>query len=642
MAAKGTVTVKILGDNKDLSRALGDSESKLGKFAGSAGKLFKAGTTTVVALGTAALIAGPKILEAGAKLEALGIKSATVFGDSLGDVEKWAEGVAGSMGLTNAELTGAAAGLGDLLKPMGFTSKEAANMSTEMLDLSGALSAWSGGQQDATEVADILAKAMLGETDGLKGLGISISAAEIEARLLAKGQKELTGTALAQAKALATQELIMEKSTDAQAAWTDGSMDSIKAQNESKASIGQLKEAFVTGLYPAIQAVVPVLTSAATWLGDHLPAAFAIARSAGQAVTAWFEENWPKIQTAIQPVVEWMQTVAVPAIQAVGGFIVTTFGEIKAWVDANWPAIQETISGVVEAIRVIVDVTTQAITAIWETHGERIMSYITATWDTIKTVIDAAINVVRGVINTVTSLIRGDWDGVWNGIKTALSGVWEGIKAIVKLAIQAVKLSITLQLDAIKVAWNAVWGGIASFVSDKWNAIKGYVSAGVDALVGFVGGIPGRISSKVSGAFDAIWTNFKGVINRVIDAWNNLSLPGFTIGGWDPPGPGPSFPSITIPSVGTPNIPRLASGGLAFAPMLAMVGDNMNARRDPEVIAPGSMIAGIVRSELDRDRSSGAQIIVLPVQTMDKFDPNDPIAVRRFVEAQQRLERLTA
>jgi hypothetical protein len=64
--------------------------------------------------------------------------------------------------------------MGDLLKPMGFTADQAADMSTEMVGLAGALSAWSGGTIDAAGVADIMTKAMLGETDGLKALGISM------------------------------------------------------------------------------------------------------------------------------------------------------------------------------------------------------------------------------------------------------------------------------------------------------------------------------------------------------------------------------------------------------------------------------------------------------------------------------------
>jgi hypothetical protein len=43
-------------------------------------------------------------------------------------------------------------------------------------------------------------------------------------------------------------------------------------------------------------------------------------------------------------------------------------------------------------------------------------------------------------------------------------------------------------------------------------------------------------------------------------------------------------------------IPALAEGGLAYAPSLAVVGDNPNARVDPEVIAPLSKLEGIGRS----------------------------------------------
>ena len=43
-----------------------------------------------------------------------------------------------------------------------------------------------------------------------------------------------------------------------------------------------------------------------------------------------------------------------------------------------------------------------------------------------------------------------------------------------------------------------------------------------------------------------------------------------------------------------PLIPKLAKGGLAYAPTLAMVGDNRNAGTDPEVIAPLSKLKDII------------------------------------------------
>lgn len=45
-------------------------------------------------------------------------------------------------------------------------------------------------------------------------------------------------------------------------------------------------------------------------------------------------------------------------------------------------------------------------------------------------------------------------------------------------------------------------------------------------------------------------------------------------------------------------VPKLAKGGLAFGPQLALVGDNPNAGRDPEVIAPLSRLQGLLRTEV--------------------------------------------
>jgi len=57
-------------------------------------------------------------------------------------VNEWAERSASAMGMTNRAYANAAAGIGDLLVPMGFAKDEAAAMSVELVDLSGSLSEW--------------------------------------------------------------------------------------------------------------------------------------------------------------------------------------------------------------------------------------------------------------------------------------------------------------------------------------------------------------------------------------------------------------------------------------------------------------------------------------------------------------------
>ena len=190
-------------------------------------------------VGAGALSVGKELYMLGADLEQMRAKSEIVFGDQIGMVDSWAKANANAMGLTRNEAVGLSANFADLLIPMGMSREEAAKMSTEVIGLSGALSAWSGGQRSAAEVAEILQAAMLGETDSLKGLGIAISAADIEQRLLANGQAKLTGKAREQAEALAIQQLIMEKSTDAQAAFNDGVQSTNEKMAEQKAKIGR-------------------------------------------------------------------------------------------------------------------------------------------------------------------------------------------------------------------------------------------------------------------------------------------------------------------------------------------------------------------------------------------------------------------
>ena len=51
-------------------------------------------------------------------------------------------------------------------------------------------------------------------------------------------------------------------------------------------------------------------------------------------------------------------------------------------------------------------------------------------------------------------------------------------------------------------------------------------------------------------------------------------------------------------SISTPNISELATGGVIRSPMLAIVGDNPNAYRDPEIVTPQSTMAETFRRVL--------------------------------------------
>lgn len=201
---------------------------------------------------------GKALYGTGVQMDTLQRKAAVVFGTSLPQVTAEAEKNARAIGLTTSQYVSAAAAIQDLLIPMGFQRKEAAGISTQLVNLSGALSEWTGGSIKADEVSKILTKALLGEREELKQLGISITDADVKAQLAAKGLDKLTGAALEQAKAAATLELVLAKSTDAQTAFANGSDSSVRRQAENAAKIADITEKLSTLLLPVFEALANI------------------------------------------------------------------------------------------------------------------------------------------------------------------------------------------------------------------------------------------------------------------------------------------------------------------------------------------------------------------------------------------------
>ncbi len=249
-------------EQKKLNTALANARSRTRGVAQGMGKMQGAGARLVGFLKNALPLIGAffavgklfawgkQLLTLGTEIDVFDRKFKTVFGEASDIVSAYAEQNARSLGLTEQQYRTVAAAVGDLLIPMGFQRDEAAQLSSELVNLSGSLSEWSGGQKTAQEVSKIFSKALLGEREQLKDLGISIQEADVKARLAAKGQEKLTGDRLKQAKALATYELLIEKSADAQTFFANNTNSLIRKKNELKAKIQENVEVLAKKLIP--------------------------------------------------------------------------------------------------------------------------------------------------------------------------------------------------------------------------------------------------------------------------------------------------------------------------------------------------------------------------------------------------------
>ena len=232
---------------------------KLGGAVGGLGVGALAGAAGILALGTAMAVATAKASGHAAKLELVQNKSKIVFGEQLPMIQHWSSTLASAFGLTEVNLIGMSASFADLLIPLGFARTEAANMTTKVVGLAGALSEWSGGNRTVEDTTRILARAMLGEREMLKDLGVDIRELDITQRLASKGLEGLTGNILKQAKAVATMEMLFERTVDARKAYAAGSDSLYRKTNQLKASFSELVQELQIQLTPSFASLVDVL-----------------------------------------------------------------------------------------------------------------------------------------------------------------------------------------------------------------------------------------------------------------------------------------------------------------------------------------------------------------------------------------------
>lgn len=340
-AGSSVINVAILGDAKGFKRAVGEAGDKLGRFGTRVGRVSTSVAKGFGVMGAAAggfaIVGGKHFFDVGEELVSLDQKINTVFsGQSLNQVTGWADDVAARMGLTSTQAAGLAANAGDLLKPMGFTADEAASMSTEIIGLSGALSEWSGGQRSVEETAEILSKALLGERDSLKSLGISINQAEVDQRAMTIAVEAGRDAINEQDKALATQQLILEKSTDAQEAYAAGGNKLTAAQNRLKAAFGEIQERIARKLLPVFARLADIAVELIDVFDkDGLGGVIS-------DVQLRIQRAWPAIRTQLgvwaRGFVAWLEDVGPPLFAALGDFLLN-FG--KWFKDDALPVIVE-------------------------------------------------------------------------------------------------------------------------------------------------------------------------------------------------------------------------------------------------------------------------------------------------------------
>jgi hypothetical protein len=197
-------------------------------------------------------------------------KSGVIFGKASTEIKAFADTAAQSLGLSKQAALDASATMGIFGKSAGLAGTDLSNFSIEMVKLSGDLASFHNA--NPADVALALGAALRGEAEPIRKFGVLLNDAAVKAQAMKMGLYDGTGALDAQAKVLATQKIILQQTSDAQGDFARTSEGAANQQRILKAQVDNAKISIGQAFLPILEAVLPVLVTFATAIGNNTDA----------------------------------------------------------------------------------------------------------------------------------------------------------------------------------------------------------------------------------------------------------------------------------------------------------------------------------------------------------------------------------
>lgn len=271
------------------------------------------------------------------------------------------------------------------------------------------------------------------------------------------------------------------------------------------------------GLMAGVEAVSPVILQIAD-------AVAAFMESSGLAVpiiaglgAALLSALAPAIWAAVTAT--WAFTVALLANPIT--WIVIGIGLLVAaivWLIMNWDTAVAWITEVWSGFMSWIGEVMAGFATWWNEMWAGFGTWISDVWNGF---IGFIVGVWTGFVGWITGIVNGIvawWNGIWAAVGAFISGVWSGFVATITAIWNGYVSWIMSVVNGFVAGWNATWSRVGQIISDVWNNI-----------VSFFSGIPGQISSLLSGAGTWLYNIGRDIINGL---WNGLKSIWTSVSNW--------------------------------------------------------------------------------------------------------------
>lgn len=271
-AIKGILTLDRSGWNASVNAVKKDTQA-LGGFIERNSDKFKSMGKTMTVAGAAITGAIGLIVKQASNAQEITSKFGVIFQSVMPEAAASVKNLSENYGLSTIAAKEMLGATGDLLTGLGVSAGEALKLSSQTQQLAVDLASftnYSGGAKGASEA---LTKAMLGERESIKALGIVVTEEMVKEKLLIMGKEKLTGLALKQAAAEATLMIAMEQSKNAIGDYARTSTSLANVSRELQARIQELFVEIGTTLIPIVTKFAnkakEVVVKITDWVKEH-------------------------------------------------------------------------------------------------------------------------------------------------------------------------------------------------------------------------------------------------------------------------------------------------------------------------------------------------------------------------------------
>ena len=538
---------------KDRLNSVGDKFKNFGNSMKSVGQNLSA-TLTLPIVG-----AGVAMVNVASDAEEMQSKFDTVFKTTAAEVENWAKTVGNSIGRSSLDLKEAVSNSADLMIGMGMTEQKAGELSQKFIELAYDLGSFNNVSDETA--LEAMTKAMMGETEMAKQLGVNLSVATME-------QSEYV-------KALGKKWKDMTQAEKAEAYYAE----SVKQSTNAIGDAARTSDSF-TNKTRALQGKIKDLSAE---IGENLlPIALKLVNKVADII-----DSFLKLDERTQNIILTVAAVAAaigPLLIIVGqmsmgiGALCSAFGAMTA-LSAPVIAAIAAIIGIIAVLAIGINSGTEEVNAaidnmsvkfeeaknicinamqnlwtvflsIWETIGKPLYDAICVLTATLVNTFAELFPIIASIFSTVIEILKTVW-------QTVGKPVFEFIMVIVADVVAFIQEKMPIFVEVIKSAWSMVknlWDNILkpvlkmigpvistmiSVITPYWETFKRLISVAFDlvaaiwngvlkpvfnAIVTVVGGLIKAITpfmqtfmSVITGAMNAVIAPIQWVIDKISD-----------------------------------------------------------------------------------------------------------------------------